>query len=138
MNTTEQEAYRKFGKAVWDHIKENCPEIMGDVTIGTVIIEFAKEAGLCKEVEYDPEIHGIPDEEDPYDWRYEIEKGDKFWEWVEFNQEEDPKSEWIRKMREVTSEAPQGNGAYSPVAEAVARVYDALDVMENRTKKGSE
>lgn len=139
--TTEQEAYRKFGKAVWDYIGEKCPEILGSEIIGIDIMDLAQKAGLCKYAEYDPEIHGIPEEDDPYDWRNEvgIEKGDKFWEWVEFDQEEgNPNVEWIWRMRETTAEAPQGNGAHSPVAEAVARIYDALDVMESRTKKGNQ
>lgn len=139
MKATEEKALLEFGKAVWDHIGEKCPEILGDELVGTVIIKFAQKAGLCKYVEYDPEIHGIPDEDDPYDWRneHEFEKGDKFWEWVEFDQEEeDPETEWIRRMRELVAKAPQGSGAFSPVAEAVARIYDALDVMESRTKKG--
>jgi hypothetical protein len=63
--------HAKFGKLVWDMIRQLGGDFCGDEWSEDVL-PLAERAGLCVRVEYDPEKHGEGIEAEP---------GDTIWWW---------------------------------------------------------
>lgn len=68
----DADRFAAFGRAVWGWIKDH-PEFCGE-EMSEEILPLARDAGLCRRVVYDPEIHGDGIDADP---------GCEVWYWGE-------------------------------------------------------
>ena len=75
-----------FGSLVWAHLIQHAPEFSEH---DCDLLELAEIAGLCREVTYDPEVHGYHADLVPYE--------DQLWVWIN-HEESTPYQHIIKRI----------------------------------------